>query len=88
MSKVHVVQCPSCGFPIGKIAPIFRKMRYEKTKEATYNNQKINIDNPMIISSYDENYNIIDIFEKLNVRNMCCKVRLNTEILPQEIIIE
>ena len=71
------VRCISCGMPIGDVYDIFHKMKDEKDREylkehniapeKASGNLKINI-------IYDE------IFEMLQIKNMCCKIHIVTPI--------
>jgi hypothetical protein len=88
MSKVPSVQCPRCGFPIGKVMPLFRKLRQEKINTVVFNGKNVDKSNHMVISTFAEDFNLIDVFKKLKIRNICCKSLINTEITPDEISVE
>lgn len=88
MSKVPSVQCPRCGYPIGKVMPLFREMRKKKIDDIVFNGKSVNKSNIMVISTFSEDYNLIDVFETLKIKKICCKSLINTEIDPTEITIE
>ena len=88
MSRVPSVQCPRCGYPIGKVMPIFREMRQKKINGIVFNGKTVDPSNIMVISTFSEDYNLTDIFKELKIKNMCCKSLINTEIDPSEIHIE
>lgn len=88
MSRVPSVQCARCGYPIGKVTPIFRDMRQKKISKIVFNGKTIDPSNVMVVSSFSQDYNLTDVFEKLLIKNICCRSTINTEIDPNEIHIE
>ncbi len=73
----HYIKCPTCNNSIGEYYLIFKFLREKKIKE-----QKNITTTSTFNYQFDEDLNIVfeDIYQKLHIDNICCKIRLSTYI--------
>lgn len=76
------VVCPSCGWCIGQISPLFDAMRKDRYA-AALKEKGIDVDtanHEMIQSNEGVSVELGDILDKLGVRMECCRVKLLTQV--------
>lgn len=66
------IRCPNCNNSIGEIFELFTIMKNHKYKTMVDKNYDIN---KSVINS-DISVDLIDIFEILNVKKICCRTKL------------
>lgn len=68
----NYIRCPNCNNSIGEIYELFLAMKNFKFNEEV----KENTDPNRIMLNSDINIELIDIFEILNVKKICCRTKL------------
>jgi len=77
----------SCGNSIGDLYELFQAMKFDK-QQAYFEAHAIDVD-PAILPIVDDiDISVGDILDQLNIRLECCRVKIMTQVMFKDMMLE